>query len=148
MTAKEIMTTDVVTVKPNTPVPDVARIIATQGISGLPVIDDEDCIVGIVTEDNLLLKHDKVEAPHRLALFGFWVVPEAPLVEAYKNARGNATARDVMTSDVVTFEEADDVGKIAETMVRRRINRVPIVRDCKLVGIVTRGDILRAIAGI
>ncbi len=147
MIAKEIMSTDVVTVMSDTPVPEIARIIATEGISGVPVVDDDDCVIGIVTEDDLLLKHDKAETPHRLALFGLWVVPEEPLVQAYKNARGKTTARDIMTPSVITFEEHDDVDRIAETMVRKRINRVPVVRDCKLVGIVTRGDILRAIAG-
>lgn len=148
MIARDVMTTDVITVKRNTPVPEVARILATNNISGVPVVDENNCVVGIVSEADLLLKQDKARVPHRLALFGFWVVPEEPLIEAYKAARGGTTAEDVMTRSVVVFDEEDPVSKIAEVMVKKRINRVPILRDCKLAGIVSRADLLRAIAGL
>jgi len=149
MVAKDIMTTDVVVVRKDTPVADIAMLMATHGISGVPVVDDDDHIVGVVTEDDLLLKHDMQKgAPHRIALFGLWVVPDEMLQKAYCKARCEATAADLMTKNVVFFEEEDDVDKIAEVMVQKRINRVPIVRDGKLVGIVSRADILRGIAGV
>ena len=140
------MTTDVVTVRIDTPVPEIARLMATRGISGVPVLDDTDCLVGMVSENDLLLKHGHAKSPPRLALFGLWVVPEEPVDTAYKGARPTAVAEDVMTRHVVTFNEDDDVDGIAAVMVRKRINRVPIMRDCKLVGIVSRADILKAIA--
>lgn len=148
MVAKEIMTTEVITVKSTTPVTEIARIMATESISGVPVVDDKGCVVGMVSEDDLLLKHDQVKAPKRLALFGLWVVPDESIIKAYKEARGGTTAEDIMTTDVTIFDEEDDVDKITEVMVKKKINRVPIVSDCKLVGIITRADILESIAGI
>lgn len=147
MTARQIMTRDVITVSRDTPVTEIARIMAENGISGVPVTDDEGCLVGMVSEEDLLLKHKRVKAPHRLALFGLWIVPDDSVAEAYKSARGGATAEDVMTRDVITFHEEDSVDRIAQVMVKKNINRVPIMRDCRMVGIVTRADIVRSIAG-
>ncbi|MGC8862719.1 MAG: CBS domain-containing protein [Armatimonadota bacterium] len=140
------MTKDVITVRIDTPVAEIAKLMATKGISGVPVLDDKDCLVGMVTENDLLLKHGHAKSPPRLALFGLWVIPDSAVEAAYKKARPAAVAEDVMTRSVVTFTEDDDIDTIAKTMVKKNINRVPIVRDCRVVGIVTRGDILRAIA--
>lgn len=148
MLAKEIMTKEVITVGPDTPVPEIARILAANNISGVPVVDDNGKVIGIVSEADLLIKHEKTKVPYRLALFGLWVVPDEAIAEAYKSARRDTTAADVMTRNVITFNEEDEVDKIAEVMVRKKINRVPILSDGKLVGIVSRGDILRAIVGV
>ncbi|MCX8053880.1 MAG: CBS domain-containing protein [Armatimonadetes bacterium] len=140
------MTKDVLAVRIDTPVTEIARLMAENKVSGVPVLDDADCVVGMVTENDLLLKHAHPKSPPRLALFGLWVVPEEAVEKVYRSARPTAVAEDVMTRDVVTFAEDDDIRTIAETMVKKGINRVPIVRGCKLVGIVSRADILRAIA--
>jgi len=144
--ARDIMTRDVVTVRAETPVTEIARLMAENEVSGLPVVDNSDCLVGIVTEEDLLLKHSESKIPHRLALFGLWVVPEETLANAYSKARVSLTAGDIMTRKVVTFDEDDNVDAIADEMVTRRVNRVPILSGCKLAGIITRADILRAIA--
>ncbi len=146
MVARDIMTTDVVTVNTDTPVTEVAKLMATKGISGVPVLDDDGCLVGMVTENDLLLKLAKSKSHPRLALFGLWVVPDEAVENAYKDARARLVAADIMSKDVVTFTEDDEIGTIAATMVKKGINRVPIMRNCKLVGIVSREDILRAIA--
>ncbi len=140
------MTHDVITVRIDTPLAEIARVMATRGVSGVPVLDDRDCLVGMVSENDLLLKHGHAKSPPRLALFGLWVVPDEAVETAYKNARPAAVAEDVMTRDVVTFAEDDDIDSIAQAMVRKGVNRVPIVRDCRIVGIVSRADILKAIA--
>ncbi len=147
MLARDIMTTDVITVSSDTPVPEIARIMAEKGVSGLPVIDEQGCLAGMVSEDDLLLKHQQIKVPYRLALFGLWVVPDEAIADAYKSVRGGLTAADIMTRNVVSFEEDDDVDEIASVMVKKGINRVPIMSGCRLVGIVTRADILRSIAG-
>lgn len=146
MLAKDVMTKDVTAVKADTPVPEIAELMATRGIHGVPVVDDNECVVGMVSEDDVLLKHDQFHVPHRLALFGLYVVPEEMLIRAYGDHHGNALARDVMERKVVTFDEETDVDTIAETMVRKHIDRVPIRHGCKLAGILSKSDILRAIA--
>ncbi len=146
MRAKDVMTTEVVTVTKDTPVTEIAKTMAENKVSGVPVVNDSECVVGIVTEDDLLLKHDMVKHPPRLALFGLWVLPEESVEKSYCKARCEATAADIMTKNVMTFEEEDNVQTIAEQMVKSGVNRVPIVKDCKLVGIITREDIIRSIA--
>ena len=148
MRAKEIMTTEVITVRTDTPITEVARLMATHNISGVPVIDDKECVVGIVTEDNLLLRHDTKKTPRRLPLFGLLLSPDDDMIDIYEAARCNSNAQDIMTAKVVTFSEDAEVDRIAEAMVKKHINRVPIVQDSQLVGIVTRSDILRAIARV
>ncbi|MGQ9783180.1 MAG: CBS domain-containing protein [Armatimonadota bacterium] len=140
------MTKDLITVKTDTPVTEIAKLMATNGISGVPVLDYEGRLVGIVTENDLLLNLAKSKSHPRLALFGLWIIPDDVVENAYKDARNKVVAADVMTKNVVTFSEDDSIEKIAAEMVKRGINRVPIMRDCKLVGIVSREDILRAIA--
>ncbi|MGQ9579657.1 MAG: CBS domain-containing protein [Armatimonadota bacterium] len=146
MVARDIMTKDLITVKTDTPVTEIAKLMATNGISGVPVLDYEGRLVGIVTENDLLLNLAKSKSHPRLALFGLWIIPDDVVENAYKDARNKVVAADVMTKNVVTFSEDDSIEKIAAEMVKRGINRVPIMRDCKLVGIVSREDILRAIA--
>lgn len=143
MKAKEIMTRKVKTVKADTTVDEIVRILANNHISGVPVVDDDNRVIGIVTEHDLLLK-DKIEhAVPRMALFGLFVVPDDLINKAYEGYH-RVHASEIMTKKVVTFPEDTDVSEIALFMHKRKINRVPIVRKDKLAGIVSRGDIVRA----
>ncbi|MGQ9456649.1 MAG: CBS domain-containing protein, partial [Armatimonadota bacterium] len=126
MVARDIMTKDLITVKTDTPVTEIAKLMATNGISGVPVLDYEGRLVGIVTENDLLLNLAKSKSHPRLALFGLWIIPDDVVENAYKDARNKVVAADVMTKNVVTFSEDDSIEKIAAEMVKRGINRVPI----------------------
>lgn len=143
MKAKEIMTREVRTVKPDTTVDEIAKILANNHISGVPVVDDDDHIVGIVTEHDLLLKDEIEHAVPRMALFGLFVVPDELIYKAYEDYH-KVHASEIMTKKVITFLEDTEVTEIALFMHKHKINRVPIVRNGKLVGIVSRGDIIRA----
>lgn len=146
MKARDVMTKDPVTVKPDTPVDEVARLLVGRSIGGLPVVSDEGMLIGIVTETDLFLKEkgvpfSMVKLP---SLFNEWVKPER-LQELYANAH-RYTAADIMTQSVVTATPDTDVCQLAELMMRHRIKRIPVVDGGRLVGIVTRHDLIRRLA--
>lgn len=142
MKAKEIMTSPVVTVTPQTPVQDAVRLMLEHHISGLPVINETGELVGIVTEADLLLKEaqPKPEQPV-VDWFGRWLWLERWL-SGYRKVKGRIVG-EVMTHNVVTADEETPVHNLASRMMRFQVNRLPIVRGGQLVGIVTRADILK-----
>jgi CBS domain-containing protein len=146
LTAKELMTKEVHSVHADTSLQEIAQLLAQHHISGVPVVDERDRVIGIVSEADLIDEHQReLHIPH-VALYGFFPVPEDLLKVAYDSGM-KLKARDMMTRKVVTASEDTGFHELADTMVMRHINRVPIVRDEKLVGIVSRGDLVRALAG-
>lgn len=146
MKAQEIMNRDVVSVRADTTVAEVAKLLSEHRIGGLPVVDDEDRVIGIACESDLFLKEkglpfSAVKIP---TLFKRWVDPER-LAEIYEGARHH-TAADVMTPDVVCVDVDDTVGQAALLMAQRNIKRIPVLREGRLAGIITRTDIIRLLA--
>lgn len=140
LVARDVMTTQVITVAPDTPVKEIAQLLLTHHISGVPVVSPEGKLVGIVTEADLLYKErPEVEEAGLLRLFR-----RGQLAEAERKAEG-LVARDVMSSPVVTVTEETPLREVAALMARRQINRVPVVRGDQVVGIVSRADVLRAL---
>ncbi|MFN3286207.1 MAG: CBS domain-containing protein [bacterium] len=138
--ARDVMTSPVITVTPDTPVKEIAQLLLAHHISGVPVVSLEGKLVGIVTEADLLYKErPEVEEGGLLRLFR-----RGQLAEAERKAEG-LVARDVMTSPVVTVTEEMPLREVAALMARRQINRVPVVRGDQVVGIVSRADVLRAL---
>lgn len=140
--AKDVMTSPVITVRPDTSIKDVAGLMLTHHISGLPVVPPDGELVGIVTEADLLYKETGPRQKDERFLKGF--PPFGKTVDTVKKASG-LTASDLMTSPVVTVDVDALVHEIAGLMVRRKINRVPVVRAGRLTGIVSRADVLRAL---
>ncbi len=137
--ARDVMTSPVITVSPDTPVKKIAELLLTHHISGVPVLSDGK-LVGIVTEADLLHKErPELSEGGILQLFR-----RGQLAEAERKAEG-LVARDVMTSPVVTVTEETPLREVASLMARRQINRVPVVRGDQVVGIVSRADVLRAL---
>jgi CBS domain-containing protein len=146
LTAANVMTTDVVSIGPDKPVREIAEILFTRRISGVPVVDADARVIGIVSEGDLIRHAAIVGEQHRswwLSLF----TDESVTARDYVKAHGR-TARDVMSTDVVSVEETATLAEITETLHRHRIKRVPVVRGGKLVGIVTRGNLLQAFATV
>jgi len=139
--ARDVMTARVVTVRPETPVKDIAGLMLTHRISGLPVVTLAGELVGIVTEADLLYKETVGAQGNGGFLRG--LPPFGRTAETARKAEG-LTAQDLMTSPVVTVEEDTPLREVTSIMVRRKINRVPVVREARLVGIVSRADVLRA----
>jgi CBS domain-containing protein len=144
MQARDIMTTKVVTVAPETRVEEIARLLLERRISGVPVVDADGRLVGIVTEGDLMRRPDIGTERHRgwwLRLFG----DERERAAEYARAHGSR-ADEVMTRSVVTVGEETTVDEIARLLEAHRIKRVPVVRDGKLVGIVSRANLLHGLA--
>ncbi|MEN6304533.1 MAG: CBS domain-containing protein [Armatimonadia bacterium] len=141
--ARDIMTETVTACVPDTRLEDVVKTLAESGISGMPVIDANQKVVGIISESDLLLADEK-EAPRmKTALFGFYILRES-VMDRMAELRG-VLAKDIMTKHVISFHPETPVHEIATTLAERKINRVPIVDDAgKLVGIVSRADIIKA----
>lgn len=144
MQARDIMTTNVATVSPGTPVAEIARSMLKRGISAVPVVEDDGKVVGIVSEGDLIRRLRPDGASHGSWWLGLLAAPEER-ADTFIREHGR-TARDVMSEKVTTVEETAAVAKIAETLEGKHIKRVPVLRDGKLVGIVSRADLLRGIA--
>jgi CBS domain-containing protein len=135
----EVMTRDVVSVGPDTPIKDVAELLVGRGISGLPVCDDDGAVVGVLSEADLLVKQSG--RPARSGGLFAWLVdtggsPDLAKLRAH-------TAGEAMTAPAVTVDPDEPVSAAARTMVSLGVNRLPVVEDGKLVGIVTRADLVR-----
>jgi nucleotide-binding universal stress UspA family protein/predicted transcriptional regulator len=142
----DVMTKDVIAVRADTPLQEIARLLKERRIGGVPVIDGEGEVIGIVSDCDLFLKQKKVRrlGIHAPAIFGQFIEPE-DIAEIYERAR-RLTAADVMTKAAVTVEPQDQVGQVAERMMRDNLRRVPVTRDGKLVGIISRSDIIHLLA--
>jgi CBS domain-containing protein len=143
MNARNLMSSNLIVVPPEMPVGAIAELLASRGISAVPVVDDSGSPVGIVTEGDLIHRlAEKPRGPLRwfLDLFG----NTKPMIEQFEKAHGK-TARDVMTRDLHSVSEEASAEEIAHLMEAHRIRRVPVVKDGKLVGIVSRADLLRAV---
>lgn len=142
MKVNEIMTQPVITIGEDTTLREVARIMLQHRIGGLPVVDEDGNLTGIVTESDFTAKEKCVpfslfRAPQ---LFGTWLGANAE--ELYANAC-NICAREVMSTNVVTVDENDPIEKLLERILKYDINRIPVVSQRKPVGIVARRDLLR-----
>jgi CBS domain-containing protein len=147
MRASDIMTTDVITVSPETTVQALAALLAERGISGAPVVDTNGALLGIVSEGDLLHRAEIGTARrHRVRRRSWWLDHFASdLARDYIRSHGRTVA-DVMTRDVASVTEDTDLADVAAVLEARRIKRVPVVRDGKPVGIITRANIVRALA--
>lgn len=144
MQARDIMTTNVLTVQPDTAIKDVAARLMQRRVSGAPVVDANGLVVGVVSEGDLIRRAGAESERHPSWWLTLLSAPEDRAL-AYVKSHGG-TAGDVMTRDVVAAEESTSLEEIARTLSKHNIKRVPILRDGKLAGIVSRADLLRGLA--
>lgn len=117
ITARDVMTRDVVSTQPGRRVEEVIRVLYHHGISALPVIDEKKQVIGMLSEADILGRE-----------------------------AGQETVQDIMVSPVYTVTEATPLEEIAALLTEKKVKRVPVVRDHELVGIVSRADVVRALA--
>ena len=145
MKAKDIMTTPVITVAPDTPVLDIAGLLLERQISAVPVVEDGR-VVGLVSEGDLLHRRE-IGTDGSLPEASWWtrLVEDDPAPAAYVKSHASR-ARDIMTRNVVSVVEETSLAEIASLFETRKIKRVPVLRRKKLVGIVSRGDLVQLLA--
>jgi CBS domain-containing protein len=146
MKAADIMTRNVVSVQPETTILRAAELMLQHRISGLPVVDTDDHVVGIVTEGDFLRRTETGTQRKRPRWLQFLVGP-GRLAEEYVRS-SSRKIEDVMTQAVHTIGEDTPVSDVVELMERHRIKRLPVLRDDKLVGIVSRANLLHALASL
>ncbi|HTV90241.1 MAG TPA: CBS domain-containing protein [Stellaceae bacterium] len=146
MQAHDLMTTDVVTASPETPVRDIARLLLEHRISAVPVVDASGIVVGMVSEGDLIGRSEDERTARRdwwLALLAEGGQLNPDFLASLRN--DSRTVRDVMTAPVIRVTAATEMAEIAAVLSQYHIKRVPVVSDGKLVGIVSRADLLRGI---
>jgi CBS domain-containing protein len=147
MKVRELMTTHVVTVSPDTPVREIARVLLEHGISAVPVVDNGGAPLGMVSEGDLIGRDEADRDARR----DWWLVMLAEGTELHPDflasiRRPERAARDVMAAPLVTVDEDTEVSDVAKLLVAHRIKRVPVVRDGRITGIVSRADLLRGLS--
>lgn len=147
MRVADVMTPSVISVAPDTSVREVAQILTTHGLVGVPVIDHRGRLVGIVTQADLIVRDAKVHLPRYIQILDSFIYIDSPkkTEEELRRALG-VTAKDVMSSPVVTVTEDTSIEDAATVMVDKRVNPVPVVRAGRVVGMLSRSDLVALIA--
>ena len=147
MNASDVMTKNVFTVGPETPTRTVAKLLLEKGFSAVPVVDTNGAVIGMVGESDLIAREISARAPRRVWWLELLAEGEdlaAEFVDYLKAA--DRPVREVMAAPVFTVAEDTPVEAIAETLQAHDIKRVPVLRDDRIVGIVSRADLIRALA--
>jgi CBS domain-containing protein len=139
MRVEKIMTRDVLTVAAGTPLKEVAALLAANHISGVPVADPDGTVLGVVSEADILCKEEGF--PPNPGRVSGWLLRR---MDGELDKIGARRAADAMTAPALTVRPAQQVSEVARLMVGHRINRLPVVADGRLVGIVSRADLVRA----
>ena len=148
LTVRDIMEVDVPAVYPEDPIEKVVHILRDHELPGVPVINEGGRCVGIITEADLIMGGEKedLHLPHYIELFGGFVFLES--TKKYEERLRKAIgwlAQDVMTADPITIEPDATIGEAARVIARHKHNRVPVVEHGRLIGVVTRIDVLDAL---
>jgi CBS domain-containing protein len=147
-TVREYMDDHPATVTPGTSAEDVARLLGTHELHGVPVVNEAERCVGIVTENDLVMADEEgdLHIPHYIELFGglVFLEPVRGFERRLRKAMA-ATAKDLMTEDPTTIGPDEDVHAAAKVISESGHNRLPVVEHGILVGVITRADVLRAL---
>jgi CBS domain-containing protein len=143
----DLMTTQVISVQSDTPVSQIARLMSTHHISGLPVVDAGNRVLGVVTELDMMVRNTRFKLPNFIFIFDMMIPLETKkhYRERLTHVLGT-TAREIMSAPAFTISPDASIEDLAELMVERRINPIPVVKDDRLVGIISRSDIVRMMA--
>ena len=142
MQVRDVMTKAVLTVRPDTPLKDVARLLIDAGVSGVPVVDPAGVVCGVVSEGDFLIKEQGAEASHRRRLAA--LIGESTETRARRSKLAARTAGEAMSAPAITIRPERPMREAAALMTERHVNRLPVVDAGRLVGIVTRADLVRA----
>jgi CBS domain-containing protein len=147
MKARDVMTSAVVSVSPETPTSEIAKILRDHAISAMPVVDEAGAPIGMVSEGDLIGR-DESERQARLDWWLTLLAEGERLSEDFLASLRTSECRasDIMSAPVITVAEETDITEIARLLTTHNIKRVPVLRDSRIVGIVSRADLVRALA--
>lgn len=146
MKASDVMTEKLISIPPTASVAEAANLMLNAGISGLPVIDASDALVGIVTEGDFLRRAELGTQKPRTRWISFLLGPNA-LAESYIHAHARRVS-DVMQRVVYVVDEDTPLEEVVRIMETRRVKRLPVVRGPRVVGIISRANLLHALAAL
>lgn len=144
--ATEIMTREVLTVRPETPVAELAQLLMSNNIGGAPVVDTEGRLLGVVTENDLIDQKKKVHIPTVVTILDSVIYLESPerMENEIKKIAGSTVA-DIYTRDVITVNEDTPLDEIATIMAEKGVHTLPVTRSDELVGIIGKQDIIKTL---
>jgi CBS domain-containing protein len=145
--ARDIMTTEVITVAPETRVSDLAQTLSGKNIGGVPVVDADGALVGIVTQSDLVERVQELQMPPALNILDLHVYLQIPshLFQKVQKMLG-ATVADIMSPKPVTVSPDTPLPQIAALMEKQQVHTLPVVDGGKIVGIIGKMDLVRAVA--
>lgn len=147
LTAKEIMTKKIVSVKTDLPVEELAGVLWSHRINGVPVVDDDDLLIGVVTESDLIDQTKKFHIPTAISILDSVIfLDRAKNVEKEINKMTGATVGDICSREPVTISEDTPLDEIATIMAEKKVHTLPVLKNGSLVGIVGKADIIRTLA--
>mgnify|MGYP001576788584 CR=1 FL=1 len=145
--AKDIMTTNVITVKPSTTIEELSKKLMEHNISGVPVVNDEGDLLGIVTENDLISRNKRLHIPTVMRLFDAFIVLESPgKIEKEIKKMTATTVGEICTKKVMTVTEDTAVEDIATIMSEKKVHLIPVVVGKKIRGIIGKIDLIKGIA--
>jgi CBS domain-containing protein len=144
--AIDIMTKDVITVRPEVSVTELALLLASHGISGAPVVDDDGRLIGVVTENDLIDQKKKIHIPTVVTILDSVFYLENPdRVEKEMRKMAGVTVRDIYSRAAVTVTEETPIDEIATIMAEKKIHTLPVMRGESLVGIIGKRDVIKTL---
>lgn len=144
--AKEIMSVNVITVTPETTVADLARLLASNNISGAPVVDSSGSLLGVVTESDLIDQTKKIHIPTVIAILDSLIFLESPdkMEKDIKKFAGSTVA-DIYSKNPMTVDEETLLDELATIMAEKNVHTLPVLRGEQLVGVIGKGDIIKTL---
>ncbi|MDP1809646.1 MAG: CBS domain-containing protein [Actinomycetota bacterium] len=144
--ARDIMTTEIVTLGPEQTVTEAAKILSEHHISGAPVLDNGGNLLGIVSENDLIIQDVKLHFPHYIQFLDSYIyLGSLAKFESTLKKAVAAKVKEIMTPDVTTTVPEASIEDVATLMVRQNVHLLPIMKDSHLVGVVSKGDIVRSL---
>jgi CBS domain-containing protein len=146
LSAKDIMTREVITVKQDTTIEEFARVLMKSQVSGAPVVDEKGNLKGIVTENDLISKNSRLHIPTILRLFDAYIPLGTSKLEGEIKKMTALTVAEICSKDVLTVDEDTSVEYVATLMTEKKIHLLPVLREGKIVGIIGKRDLIRGLA--
>lgn len=142
------MSRDVVTVTRNVTVKELAKLLTSKNISGVPVVDDGDHLIGVVTESDLIYQNKKIHIPTTFAILDAFIFLESTeKMDLEMKKIAGSTVGDIYTKEVIRVSESTPLDEIATIMAEKNVHTIPVVAEGKLIGVIGKRDIIKTIIG-